>query len=248
MIVWIPLPLVTYTQPLKVYKDPTAGKEYVVCDYNRDGDGYRSPWSNKYFQDGEETDGFLPSVKLRQMEVDANNVFDAYRRAYFQTGYSSVYFFETNENDDTSFGSCWLIHKVSDGSKDLKTGWWDSIHVFEVAPDAGAKDLFEYKLTSTVIVSMILESDKCGHVDLSGSMTQQATKKCKIDQYTTHLVNMGTILEAAETEIRNKIENIYIQKTRQVLGGMRAPSGALDNQWADITKSLANRLKKPAAE
>lgn len=49
-------------QPLKVHKDPKAGKYFVQCDYNRDGDSYRcsqmflvaehifrSPWSNEYF-------------------------------------------------------------------------------------------------------------------------------------------------------------------------------------------------------
>lgn len=28
-------------QPLKVEKDPKTGKNYVLCDYNRDGDSYR---------------------------------------------------------------------------------------------------------------------------------------------------------------------------------------------------------------
>lgn len=28
-------------QPLKVEKDPKSGKNFVLCDYNRDGDSYR---------------------------------------------------------------------------------------------------------------------------------------------------------------------------------------------------------------
>ena len=28
-------------QPLKVAKDKTTGQEYLLCDYNRDGDSYR---------------------------------------------------------------------------------------------------------------------------------------------------------------------------------------------------------------
>jgi capping protein beta len=229
-------------QPLKIVKDESNGKEFVVCDYNRDGDGYRSPWSNKYFEDEKETDGFLPSAHLRQMEIEANKVFDTYRKQYFDTGYSSVYFFETNENDQESFGACWLIHKVSEATKNLKQGWWDSIHVFEVTPEAGVKDSFEYKLTTTAMVSMILQDDHCGTVDLSGSMTQQATKKSKIDKFTSHIANMGKMLEATETTVRNKIENIYIQKTRQVISGIRAPSGSRDKQWADITSSLNARI------
>nr|AAI35684.1 capzb protein [Xenopus tropicalis] len=35
-------------QPLKIARDKVVGKDYLLCDYNRDGDSYRSPWSNKY--------------------------------------------------------------------------------------------------------------------------------------------------------------------------------------------------------
>merc|ERR1712180_825 len=35
-------------QPLKIARDKTVGKDYLLCDYNRDGDSYRSPWSNQY--------------------------------------------------------------------------------------------------------------------------------------------------------------------------------------------------------
>lgn len=28
-------------QPLKIARDPIVGKEYLLCDYNRDGDSYR---------------------------------------------------------------------------------------------------------------------------------------------------------------------------------------------------------------
>ena len=32
-------------QPLKVMDDKEAGKTFVLCDYNRDGDSYRSDFS-----------------------------------------------------------------------------------------------------------------------------------------------------------------------------------------------------------
>ncbi|CAE1298008.1 CAPZB [Acanthosepion pharaonis] len=40
-------------QPLKVARDKIAGRDYLLCDYNRDGDSYRSPWiSEMYFEGG----------------------------------------------------------------------------------------------------------------------------------------------------------------------------------------------------
>jgi capping protein beta len=29
-------------QPLKIVRDKHVGKDYLLCDYNRDGDSYRS--------------------------------------------------------------------------------------------------------------------------------------------------------------------------------------------------------------
>jgi F-actin-capping protein subunit beta len=96
-------------QPLQVEKDPKTNKYYILCDYNRDGDSYRSPWSNEYYPALD--DGFMPTDNLRQMEIVANQVFDVYRKLYFDSGHSSVYFFNTDEEKDTSFGACFLIHK-----------------------------------------------------------------------------------------------------------------------------------------
>ena len=31
-------------QPLKIAKDKETGKDYLLCDYNRDGDSYRWVW------------------------------------------------------------------------------------------------------------------------------------------------------------------------------------------------------------
>lgn len=46
-----------------------TGRKYLLCDYNRDGDSYRSPWSNAYEPPIEGDDGFQPSPALRAMEV-----------------------------------------------------------------------------------------------------------------------------------------------------------------------------------
>merc|ERR1719327_2577443 len=75
-------------QPLKIARDKTVGKDYLLCDYNRDGDSYRSPWSNQY--EPALDDGAMPSERLRKLEIDANTAFDQYREMYFEGGVSSV--------------------------------------------------------------------------------------------------------------------------------------------------------------
>jgi capping protein (actin filament) muscle Z-line, beta len=85
--------------------DGGQGRNYLLCDYNRDGDSHRSPWSNHY--DPPLEDGFLPSDKLRAMEVQFNELFDAYRELYFDGGTSSVYLWDL----DQGFAGCFLILK-----------------------------------------------------------------------------------------------------------------------------------------
>jgi len=234
-------------QPLKIKKDPKSGKHYILCDYNRDGDSYRSPWSNEYFPPM--PDGFVPTDRLRKMESEANLLFDVYRKLYFEGGYSSVYFFETDDKSGGAFGACFLIHKDVPAVKTLKTGWWDSIHVFEVQEKKDKKDHFVYRLTTTVMVSMNLKDEgKTGDVDLSGHMTRQTEKEKKIAKDQTHIMNMGPILEEMELAVRNAIEGIYIQKTREVINGMRSAQGDKEKQWANIAASLQQGLAERAAK
>jgi len=93
-------------QPLQVGVDETNNKKFIKCDYNRDGDSYRSPWSNQFFPEIE--DGFMPPDSLRAQELAANKVFDAYRQLYFEGGVSSVYFWEL---DDDAFAGAFLVKK-----------------------------------------------------------------------------------------------------------------------------------------
>jgi len=232
-------------QPLKVQKDTVTGKHYILCDYNRDGDSYRSPWSNKYFPEME--DGFLPTQRLRQMEMEANTIFDTYRKLYFEGGYSSVYFFNTDEKDDKSFGACFLIHKDVQGQKGLANGWWDSIHVLEVN-ETQSKGSYEYKLTTTVMVSMKVSNDIVGDLDLSGSMTQQTTQTHAVDDKEKfHIGNMGKMIEEMELKIRNSIEGVYIQKTREVINGMKTANAGKEKQFEAIVASLRGAVQHHGA-
>lgn len=63
-------------QPLQIAKDKETKREYLLCDYNRDADSYRSPWSNTY--DPPISDANYPSESLRKLEIEANATFQAY--------------------------------------------------------------------------------------------------------------------------------------------------------------------------
>jgi capping protein beta len=234
--------------PLELEKDTKTQKDFVLCDYNRDGDSYRSPWSNEYYPalDASDGGGFKPSDELRKLEIEANNVFEIYRHQYFEGGVSSVYMWDM----DDGFAACFCIRKDAEGAKDLKDfkGSWSSVHVFEVTPNkkAKVKDSFTYRLTSTVLVSMPLDIGGLGEIDLSGSITKQRTKEAALktiaDNKESHVEIMGPMLEELELDLRNTIEGVYFQKTKEIINGMRVTDAEVKKQ----ERKMAGMAKQAA--
>lgn len=67
-------------QPLQTRQCRKTKKEYLLCDYNRDGDSYRSPWSNEFEPElGDEEDVGKPSERVRKMEVEMGRAVEVYR-------------------------------------------------------------------------------------------------------------------------------------------------------------------------
>lgn len=153
-------------QPLKIARDREKGKDYLLCDYNRDGDSYRSPWSNTY--DPPLEDGSMPSERLRRLEIEANHAFDQYREMYYEGGVSSAYLWDL----DHGFAGVILIKKAGDGSKKIK-GCWDSIHVVEVQEKSRSS---HYKLTSTAMLWLQTNKAGSGTMNLGGSLTRQVSE------------------------------------------------------------------------
>merc|ERR1711991_278866 len=153
-------------QPLKVAHDKGAKRDYLLCDYNRNGNSYRSPWSNKY--DPPLRDGAVPSDPLREVEIEGNTVFDTYRELYYEGGVSSMYAWDL----DQGFAAVVLVKKTADASRKgaPMKGVWDSIHVVEVQ-EQGKQGV--YNLTSTVMLSIKTKAKETGTMELSGSLTRQ---------------------------------------------------------------------------
>uniref|UniRef100_A0A8C4TKF7 F-actin-capping protein subunit beta n=1 Tax=Erpetoichthys calabaricus TaxID=27687 RepID=A0A8C4TKF7_ERPCA len=161
-------------QPLKIAHDKSVAKDYLLCDYNRDGDSYRSPWSNT---------------------IEANNAFDQYRDLYFEGGVSSVYLWDL----DHGFAVVILIKKVGDGSKKIK-GCWDSIHVVEVQEKFSGR-MAHYKLTSTVMLWLQTTKTGSGTMNMGGSLTRQMEKDETLSDTSPHVANIGQLVEDMENKI-----------------------------------------------
>ncbi|XP_019736675.1 F-actin-capping protein subunit beta isoform X1 [Hippocampus comes] len=222
-------------QPLKIARDKAVGKDYLLCDYNRDGDSYRSPWSNKY--DPPIEDGAMPSSRLRKLEVEANNAFDQYRDLYFEGGVSSVYLWDL----DHGFAGVILIKKAGDGSKKIK-GCWDSIHVVEVQEKSTGRNA-HYKLTSTVMLWLQTTKSDSGTMNLGGSLTRQAEKDDTVGESSPHIANIGRLVEEMENKIRSTLNDIYFGKTKDIVNGLRSIESLPDNQkYRQLQRELSQVL------
>lgn len=203
-------------QPLKIAHDKQANRDYLLCDYNRDADSYRSPWTSRY--DPPLADGAQPSAELRKLEVQANEVFDIYRDLYFEGGVSSVYCWDL---DGTGFAACILIKKTQDQSKKGQPmkGTWDSIHVVEVDDK---KSKANYTLTSTVMLSLETQTEGTGTVHLAGSLTRRDEKEFPVNAANPHVTNIGRMVEDMEIKLRQTLELIYFGKTKEVANTLRS--------------------------
>jgi len=225
-------------QPLKIAHDKPAKRDYLLCDYNRDGDSYRSPWTNKY--DPPLSDGAVPSQQLRNIEIQANEIFDIYRDLYYEGGVSSVYCWDL----DKGFAAVVLIKKTQDQSKKGQPmkGTWDSIHVIDIDEKKGSA---HYKLTSTVMLSLETQTEQTGQVSLSGSLTRQDERDFPVNNENPHLINIGRMIEDMEFKLRTTIETIYFGKTKDIMNELRqATAVAITKEKNEMQKKIGTAIRQ----
>nr|XP_018263655.1 capping protein (actin filament) muscle Z-line, beta [Kwoniella dejecticola CBS 10117]OBR85813.1 capping protein (actin filament) muscle Z-line, beta [Kwoniella dejecticola CBS 10117] len=241
-------------QPLKILTDSEKGREFLGCDYNRDGDSFRSPWSNDYLP--EATGGPVPSARLRELEISLNAAFDTYREMYFEGGTSSVYLWDLEDDPgqgkEISFAGVVLLKKA-DQPETTPSGSWDSLHVFECQERGRSA---KYKLTSTVMLVLETrtlakiegkEADEKsagkGAVTLSGSMTRQAEVDYPLTNSAGHIPNIGRMVEDMEIKMRNLLSSVYFGKTKDVINDLRSQSGLEMKSKEDLLRAeLAGKL------
>jgi len=149
------------------------------------------------------------------MELEANELFDAYRELYFEGGTSSVYLWDL----DRGFAGCFLIKKKVEGGSFVKDGYWNSIHVVEVQEEGASKAI--YKLTTTVMLHMGVDRKEVGNTNLAGSLTRQTDLTSAVNETKTHIANIGHMIESMENDMRSNLNELYILKTREVVNSLR---------------------------
>jgi capping protein beta len=163
-----------FLQKVDARTEKSSDQDFLNCEYNRDGDSYRSPISNKYYPPC--LDATYPSSSLRELEIKLNKMFGLYSRAYYSpTTISSVYCWDLGNKIEDGFAIAILIKNDVNLEKEIDSGKWDSNNVINVSfseIDANKINV-TYKLTTTVILQMSFDHNTCGKVRLSGTVSRQ---------------------------------------------------------------------------
>lgn len=107
------------------------------------------------------------------------------------------------------------------------SGVWDSIHVFEASERGRTSN---YRLTSTVILSLATKGASLGEVDLSGNMTRQVEQDLPVENDESHIANIGRLVEDMELKMRNLLQEVYFGKAKDVVGDLRSIGSLSEGQ------------------
>jgi len=241
-------------QPLEMHEDADKGIDFLGCEYNKDGDSYRSPWSNKYYPaiDDPSYTPFHPSGNLLEMEVKANDVFTRYAKLYYDKDFvTSVYFFESGA--DNGFGSCWLVKKTVKGGGSEGGGaqdsTWDAIHVCNHTHNGADEKTREYTHTinTTVFLMMSTNNDDQGKVEVAGNATRVLSETVAMDKLAKDknnfiLASIGKLIEQNETQVRRDIKGQLLDKSKLIIN-----TGRLSHEYKMGADSAAFQAELMAA-
>lgn len=204
----------------EVAVDLITSREYLKHEYNRDGESFRSPWSNKFFPEAADAE-FFPSAELLKLEQKFNDVFSQYVYLYYDSAMSSVYLVDS---ETPGFNGSFLVKKVLENQKEIKYGCWDSIHI--VTCEIGAETI-KYQLVSTVLLTVEAEQEALGKMTIAGSSSKTANSEAPVNADfaqnadMVHIRYIGKLIEHNEGLLRDEVADQYLTKQRQITNSGR---------------------------
>jgi capping protein beta len=114
--------------------------------------------------------------------------------------------------------------------------------VVQVLPAPGGRSA-HYQLTSTILLELVTQNPQLGQMDLSGNLTRQAEQDFPLEDFQSHVANMGRLIEDMETKMRNSIQDIYFGKTKDIVNDLRSITDLIEARKQEAIKSeLAAKL------
>ncbi len=84
-----------------------------------------------------------------------------------------------------------------------------------------------------------------GTMDLSGSLTRQSEQSHPCPNPVSHILNLGRMVEALESTMRANLQEIYLGKTREIVGTLRARESLADAHNAErLRREILDKMRR----
>lgn len=198
---------------------------YVLCEYNRVEESFRSPYTNEYIP--KVTNGKYPPKELRNFEIDFGKLFSKYACIYYNNkAVSSVYCWELGDSIQSGFGVCASI--VSQNKENILNS--TNILSIKFSSEEIKKESHlkvHYKLDTTFSVYLKLKDKDSNYKSsyISSNLSKQVEDSCYITNYldyNVHFKRIGRLIELNENYLRNELEEIYIKKPKYIVSKLKS--------------------------
>lgn len=163
-------------------------------------------------------DELVLPLDLRELELQANEVFDSYCKQYYRDGVSSCYFWK---NNNSTLNGCILLRKELKNDNFLKSGFLNSIHMVKIELK---NSCLNYKLESNLFINFDVEC-KVDKINFCGWVWRYKEDINILSKNTTnlnfdHIKTFGKMIEDIENDIRSNLEILYLRKCKEVLNSI----------------------------
>lgn len=102
-----------------------------------------------------------------------------------------------------------------------------------------------YQLTSTVTLYLSTGSDELGEMDLSGNMTRHIETDLPVENDSSHILNIGKLVEDMELRMRNLLQEVYFGKAKDVVGELRSVESLIETNKDKAThQEMINSMRQ----
>ena len=230
---------------------------FIESEYNRDGESYRSPWSNTYFPPID-SNKLLPK-ELRDLEEKINQLIKLYLKIYYsEDAISSAYITYQDESISNGFSCSVFIKSKVNNSPYLKDdSYLESTNIISVKfvrerSDEPNKEKIKVNYRTNTIFLFKLELKDLDGGIYNGTKNCECKKSTYISNYfdfETHLKYIGKSIEENEGNLRLKLDKIYLEKNNYITEEIRKEEGQDGKTNTQITnlKNICNEFEKYAA-
>lgn len=82
-------------------------------------------------------------------------------------------------------------------------------------------------------------------MDLSGNMTRQIEQDMAVEDDSSHIANIGKMVEEMELKIRNLLQEVYFGKAKDVVGDLRSIASLTEAKKDKAThQEMINSMKR----